>query len=560
MTPLSKRVRGRFSRRWRDYSALLLCCLLAAGAFASDCSRTSVNLLPLDELGTGLYQGFAGGLYPGGVSRRPDAHTLAGLEQARSVVPRDAAGNPDAANGRIVFLSGGMSNATQEFSFFKNVADRDPRKNPQVVIVDGAQGGQTAERIATNPEPYWTEVSRRLAAAGVTAAQVQTAWMKEADASPSQRFPEHARRLQSEMLTVAQQMRTRFPNLRLLYLSSRIYAGYASTNLNPEPFAYESGFAVKWLIEQQINGDVEASFGNLPGGRVPWMSWGPYLWADGLRARSDGLTYACADLQDDGTHPNTGARTKVTQLLLDFLKTDITARAWFLRAGTPAPPSPAIGAVVNSATYLAPVAPRAIVSIFGTDLAASTQSVATLPLPSVVGATAVDVDGMPCALLYVSAQQINCVLPAAVAFSPANVTVAVWRDTVRSVPALLNLRPLGAGAPGVFTLDSQPTGPAAALHADGSIVGVLNPARPGETIMLFLTGLGLLDAASRARATPVVRIAGADATVTYAGQAPGFAGLDQINVTIPLTTPPPSARVEVVMGGATSNAVTVAIR
>ena len=104
---------------------------------------------------------------------------------------------------------------------------------------------------------YWTTVDERLRAAGVTRAQVQAAWIKEADAGPTQGFPAYARTLQGELERIVSLMHARFSNLKLVYLSSRTYGGYARTPLNPEPYAYESGFAVKWLIEQQLRGDPE---------------------------------------------------------------------------------------------------------------------------------------------------------------------------------------------------------------------------------------------------------------------------------------------------------------
>ena len=109
----------------------------------------------------------------------------------------------------------------------------------------------------------------------------------------------------------------------MIYLSSRIYAGYASANLHPEPYAYQSGFSVKWLIEDYING-------NLPED-VPWLAWGPYLWADGTTPRSDGLIWECDDVIGDGTHPGDSGREKVAQLWLQFFKSNSTTRTWFLR-------------------------------------------------------------------------------------------------------------------------------------------------------------------------------------------------------------------------------------
>jgi hypothetical protein len=234
-----------------------------------------------------------------------------------------------------VLLSIGMSNTTQEFSVFKSMADADPAKNPKLVIVDGAQGGMAAN-VITNPadsrmQQFWNTVESRLEQAGVSARQVQVAWVKQADARPTAGFPAHAITLQNELETIARMLKERFPNLRLAYCSSRIYAGYASTNLNPEPYAYESGFAVKWMIEKQIEGSPDLNFDPLRGDvRSPWLAWGPYLWADGLIPRSDGLIWTCSDFSNDGTHPAPGgAREKVARMLLEFFKSDSTAKGWF---------------------------------------------------------------------------------------------------------------------------------------------------------------------------------------------------------------------------------------
>ncbi len=143
-------------------------------------------------------------------------------------------------------------------------------------------------------------------------------------------FPTYAQQLASSTETVLRSLRQRFPNLQLAYLSSRIYAGYATTTLNPEPYAYESAFSVRWVIERQLNGalNYRAARGSV---QAPWLSWGPYIWADGLTPRADGLTWACSELQNDGTHPTAAGQAKVADLLLSFFKSDATTRAWFVR-------------------------------------------------------------------------------------------------------------------------------------------------------------------------------------------------------------------------------------
>ena len=167
----------------------------------------------------------------------------------------------------------------------------------------------------------------------MTVAQVQVAWLKQANIQPTEPFPKHAEKLAADVTTIIQLLTQRFPNLRLVYLSSRIYAGYATTPLNPEPYAYESAFAVRDVIDQQIAGGAALNYDRSRGAmKAPLLLWGPYLWADGLTPRkSDGLIWTRDDLREDGTHPSaTSGREKVAQLLLAFLKNDATARPWFV--------------------------------------------------------------------------------------------------------------------------------------------------------------------------------------------------------------------------------------
>jgi hypothetical protein len=326
-----------FLARMRDGRTVLVGIRLGAGAQPRPKidKVDTTGLKPLTELGKDKYKEYAGGLYPDGKNERPEAHEKAGLALAKKVQPLDADGRPS-ADGKIVLLSVGMSNTTQEFSTFKQLADADTEKNPKVVLVDGAQGGQTAARIKDPDDnasgtKFWAEVDARLKRAGATREQVQVAWLKEADAGPTEGFPKYAQKLRDEERQIVRAMHTRFPNLKMVYLSGRIYAGYATTPLNPEPYAYESGFAVKWLIEEQIKGDKELNFDPDKGPvKAPWLSWGPYLWANGTKKNADGLAYEESDFGDDGTHPSPAGRRKVAQQLLTFFKNDSTCKSWFV--------------------------------------------------------------------------------------------------------------------------------------------------------------------------------------------------------------------------------------
>lgn len=293
------------------------------------------HLTPLTELGSGKYKEQDGGLYGGGSNEPPRAHLDSAMKEAAKVRPLDAEGNP-AADGKIVLMSVGMSNATNEYSMFVQQANRDAGKSSSVVLVDAAQGGQTGVRWADPATPLWTQVDRRLEAAGVTAKQVQVVWIKQAEAGPRSLgdFPKHAKVLQENLGKGLGNLKRKFPNLRLAYFSSRIYAGYAKTNLNPEPFAYETAFAMRWVIQDQIAGRPELNFDAALGEvKSPLLLWGPYLWADGRTARkADGLTYVEEDFTNDGTHPSPAGRQKVAAQLLKFFKTHATTKGWFVKA------------------------------------------------------------------------------------------------------------------------------------------------------------------------------------------------------------------------------------
>jgi hypothetical protein len=296
-------------------------------------AKDTSKLVPLTELGDKEYQGFRGGLYADGKNQRPEDHERTGLALAKQVQPLDAAGKPS-PEGKIVLLSIGMSNTAQASQGFQKHLVKAEDLNPRLVFVNGAQGGMTAA-IIQNPNEakgkvYWDGVDQRLQAAGVTRAQVQAVWIKQADAGPTQGFPAYAKKLHGELTKIVQLLPERFPNLKLAYLSSRTYGGFATTPLNPEPYAYESGFSVRWLIEEQIKGEPALNFDAKRGAvRAPWLSWGPYLWANGAAKRSDGFFYEVGDFAKDGTHHSPAGQDKLGRLLLDFFRSDTTTRPWF---------------------------------------------------------------------------------------------------------------------------------------------------------------------------------------------------------------------------------------
>jgi hypothetical protein len=307
--------------------------------------------VPLNDLGSAAYLGqFQGGLYEGGSNEMPFDHLADGLAHAARIRPLDADGN-SSPNGKIVMMSLGMSHPSQAFCAERNPAPCEPwsfigqaRADPAVnhstlVLVNGARASQTADSWLMPAQPNYDYVrDRDLAPAGVTEAQVQVAWVKLANPGPAISLPSadaEAYRLLTQWAEVLRAMKVRYKNLQMVYLASRSYAGYARIPLSPEPYAYEYGFTVKWLVQAQIDqrrsGHIDPRVGNLDAESVvPWIAWGAYFWADGLNPRSDGLTWTRADFENDGTHKSQQGEEKEAAMLLAFFKREPTARSWFL--------------------------------------------------------------------------------------------------------------------------------------------------------------------------------------------------------------------------------------
>ena len=293
--------------------------------------QKSTGLKPLTEMtATDKYKGEDGGQYGGGKNEPPKSHQALAESALKKITPLDAQGKPS-RDGKIVFISLGMSNAAGEFPMFKELADRDPQKSPDVFLVNCAIGGAGVSSWAKPGSGTWQKVADRLKETGVLAEQVQVAWIKHAEPGPSpDTVPlQYAKKVKEDIAASLAITRSTFPNLRVAYLSSRIYGGYNTAGIrrvNPEPFAYETAFSVRWVILDQINQEKDRKIAG------PILLWGPYLWADGVTPRkSDHLTWERKDLGEDGVHPSKLGGQKVANMLLDFFKNDSLAKSWFVK-------------------------------------------------------------------------------------------------------------------------------------------------------------------------------------------------------------------------------------
>jgi len=193
--------------------------------------------------------------------------------------------------------------------------------------------------------------------------------------------------------------------------------------------------------------------------------------------------------------------------------------------------------VVNGANFLPitnPVTPGEFLSLFGSGLGPASPVQASVPYPATLAGVSVSIDGFAAPIQSVSAGQINCIVPYFIQGDSFAVIQVTYNGVTSNAVTLYN----DFSAPGVFTLDGSGTGEAAALHPDGSIVNAQNPAQVGETIALYLTGLGAVTPGALSYTEDIfeVYVDDVEANVTFSGLAPGFAGLYQLNFVVPSVT------------------------
>ena len=232
------------------------------------------------------------------------------------------------------------------------------------------------------------------------------------------------------------------------------------------------------------------------------------------------------------------------------------------------------GGVVNNASFApspAPVAPGSIAAVFGTGLNDGSMVLFSSfdkegKLLTTLGGASVTVNGVPAPMFYSTPGQLGFQVP----FELATAGSATLKVTVGGQSSAAITLAVDGLAPGLFSTNQEGNGAAAALHTDGvTPVTAQKPAKPNEVIVLFGTGLGLLTPAlptgeaaknNSTAVIPTITVDGKNADVQFSGAAPGFVGLNQVNVKIPPgTRSAPDIPVVLSIGDKASNTVTIVV-
>ena len=278
----------------------------------------------------------------------------------------------------------------------------------------------------------------------------------------------------------------------------------------------------------------------------------------GLSDTSSLLIYSL-NPDGSGTYTNASGRVDLPPTTLVFtnsgLGTSSTSTYQFVLGSSVVPQTGSGSApflnplgVFSAASYApsAPVSPGEFVVLYGSGLATSTMQ-ATIPYPTAqgLGGTTLTVNGIAAPIYWVSANQINAVVPYGVTGS-----TATFVATVNGLVSLPITVPLAPTSPGVFSLSANGIGDGAIEHPGGAIVNQANPAKPGEIIQVFLTGLGAVSPAvpdgTAAPSNPTAKVTAAVTAyvggikvtnIQFDGLSPDLASLYQLNIQIPSNVP-----------------------
>jgi uncharacterized protein (TIGR03437 family) len=234
--------------------------------------------------------------------------------------------------------------------------------------------------------------------------------------------------------------------------------------------------------------------------------------------------------------------------------------------------APSIGGVVSTASYVsnAPLAPGAFASIFGENLATTSIQAGKLPLTTQLAGAQAFIAGRLAPIQYASSGQINFLIPFDLAPNSTQQLIVI-QGSAYSTPESITIAP---AQPAVFTLGAG-VGAITVVKANGDqfSADASHPASAGDTLVIYCAGLGAVtppvatgsaapgSPPAKASSTVTVTIGGQPAPVAFAGLTPTYAGLYQVNVTVPSgITAGPSVPVIITVAGLSSPPVTVAIQ
>jgi len=329
-----------------------------------------------------------------------------------------------------------------------------------------------------------------------------------------------------------------------------VKAGSGANNATWNSTMWAAGLRVDTTSVSAFSGAVAARGGT----NVTWTRRIRELAGGGLAKEDFTGTnlYSIANSDGTGTIEATAIGLGAGGKMLVGAATGTDSEAYEILVGVQTPSLSGTGVflnplgVINAASFAPPgnpISPGQFVALFGTGLAPSTAT-AKPPYPATLNNVSVLINGKNAPIYFVSAGQINALVPFATTGPTATIVVQNGTASSNSVTV-----PVGTTAPGVYSMDQSGSGSGAILKADFSLVNDANPVGAGDTVLIFLTGMGTtnptvadgtagnVSTLYKSTSDVAVYVGGVAGTVAFNGLAPGFPGLYQINVVLPATLP-----------------------
>ncbi len=287
--------------------------------------------IPINDLSTGTFNGYIGGLYPEGLNHPTGIYANDLLKICRNIIPLDTFGNKN-ENGNIEFISLGWSIGGQNMKVLVQKTEGNPLTNPKLSLQSISLGsGEARLNDILNPDdPYWNTVAKKLKQANSSFRQIQIIYLDTEDSSKVIGFPDRPLLVKDDLESCFRTLQQKFPNVKLVYLVARTTT-FGKTHVhdfNAEPNPYYFGWACKWAIEDQMNG-VEGTEYKGPHKVSPMITWGFYEWATSTPRITDGFKWTEDLMNDDGLHPNDAGHDTLMTRFQNFLLTDRSAKQWY---------------------------------------------------------------------------------------------------------------------------------------------------------------------------------------------------------------------------------------
>jgi len=291
--------------------------------------RRDTAIVPLNDLRTGTFKGYIGGLYPGGANEPSGQYAADLLAVSNLIVPIDKSGNPSSSTGKIVFISLGASVGGKNMKALIRKTANNPATNPKLLLLNCNQGaGFASLNSIMNPnDSYWDRVHETITNK-TSYRQVQVIYL-ETDDSARVRWPDKPKIVSKNIETCLRVFKKKFPNLKVVYVLGRTRTFGYLKNYNREPGPYYFGWACKWAIEDQIN-RVPGTEYKGPNAVAPMITWGFYEWADSLPRKTDRFYWRSSQTAD-GLHANEVGQDTLTTRFQKFLLTDQYASMWYAK-------------------------------------------------------------------------------------------------------------------------------------------------------------------------------------------------------------------------------------